>query len=331
MTGKWLAVAGTALLAGVLAGAVSLWWQRRAGTERPESAAAGPPQVSELRLEGVVGSRNVVTIPPPIPGILEMVTVDVGSEVYQGMLLAQIHNSEVEADLQAAREELRDAEDEVSSLERSRAAARLEASRADAELARARSALEEARKAAERQALLYREGATPRRVYQQAQKDLEARRKEYDAAMVLAKDAAGDVETIDRKLEAARRRVEQIRTEMEAIQQDLEACQVLSPVDGIVTGMAARQGEEVSAGMEALFQIAVDLSRLIVTLHPTPDQMRLLTPGQRALVYVAEMGGEALEGQVTEMSVGRAVVEFANPSPDVRPGLTAQVVVQTGS
>jgi len=93
--------------------------------------------------------------------------------------------------------------------------------------------------------------------------------------------------------------------------------------------MAARQGEEVSAGMEALFQIAVDLSRLVVTLHPTPAEMRLLTPGQPALVYVAEMGGEALAGQVTEMSVGKAVVEFANPSPDVRPGLTAQVLIRT--
>lgn len=29
------------------------------------------------------------------------------------------------------------------------------------------------------------------------------------------------------------------------------------------------------------------------------------------------------------MSIGKAVVEFANPSPDVRPGLTAQVVIQT--
>ncbi len=260
-----------------------------------------------------------------------MVMVDIGSEVYQGMLLAQIYNSEVEADLRAAREELRDAEDDVGSLERLRAAARLEASRADAELARARSALEEARKKAQRQALLYREGATPRQVYQRAQEELEARRKEYDAAMVLAKDAADDVEQIEKRLSAARRRIEQIRADLEAIQQDLEACQVVSPVDGIVTGMAARQGEEVSAGMEALFQIAVDLSRLIVTLHPQPDQMKLLTPGQRALVYVAEMGGEPLEGQLTEMSVGRAVVEFTNPSPDVRPGLTAQVVVQTGT
>ena len=327
MAGKWFAIAGAALLAGVLAGAVSLWWGQRGETAPAEPAATPPP--AEVRLEGVIGSRNVVTIPPPIPGILEMVMVEIGSEVYQGMLLAQIYNSEVEADLKAAREELRDAEDEVSSLERLRAAARLEASRAEADLARARTVFETARKAAARQAMLYREGATPRRIYEQAQAELETRRKEYDAALAIAQEAASDVEQIEKRIEAARRRVDRIRADMEAIQQDLEACQVVSPVDGVVTGMAARQGEEISAGMEALFQIAVDLSRLTVTLEPTPSEMKLLTPGQRALVYVAEMGGQPLEGRLTEMSIGKAVVDFANPSPDIRPGLTAQVVIQT--
>ena len=329
MRAKWLLLAVGALLAGVLAGALSLWWQQRRAADLAGAAEAdAPPPVTQLQLEGIVGARNVLSIPPPIPGTLEMVMVDVGTEVYEGMLLAQIANTTIESEMQLVQEELAEAETEANELDSLVISARLEASRAAADLSRAQTEYEDTRKNAERQRMLYREGATPKQVYDKAQAELTRKTKEFEAVREAANAAEESAEQAQKRLDSAKRIVDNINRELEEVNSDVEASQVVSPVNGVITGMAARQGEEVHLGMEAMFQVAVDLSRLTVTLEPTPQQMALLQPGQPVLVYVAELAGQPLEGSLTEMSVGRAVVDFANPSPAIRPGLTAQVAVR---
>lgn len=328
MRGQWVLMGAVALLAGALAGSLSYWWRQRPATREEGPPAATAPPTAELRLEGVIGARNVVSVPPPIPGTLEMVLVDVGVEVHEGMLLAQIHNTAIESELALAKAELADAESAANQAESALMSARLEASRAAADLARAREDFEAARRNAERQQLLYRKGATPRQVYDKYDAEFRARRQEHDTIAAASKLVSDKVAEAERGLDEARRNVERIQREIEEINKDLAASQVISPVNGVLTAMAARQGEEVQLGMEALFQIATDLSQLTVNLDPSPAEMEYLKPGQSVLVYVAEMGGEPIEGSITQMSVGRAVVEFSSPNPAIRPGLTAQVVVR---
>ena len=330
MNWKWLLAGAAALLAGVSIGALSLLRQQHQQQASFEQAASQPPPVPEVSLQGVVGARDVVSLPAPIEGVLVAVMVNVGDEVYEGMLLAQIDNTSLNLDIQLAREELAKAETKANDLESETIAARLEASRAEADLSRARDELEQARTSLDRQSLLYREGATPRQVYDKVQREYEKTLKGFDTVLAVARTAAARSKSAQRSLDLARKRVDEINQEIEAVNRDMEATEVLSPVAGIITGMAARQGEEVNPDIENLFQIAVDLTRMYVVLEPDPARMELLHPGQRVRINVAELPDRTLEGTVTDMRVGRVEVDFTSPTPRIRPGLTARVTVPAG-
>jgi multidrug resistance efflux pump len=164
-------------------------------------------------------------------------------------------------------------------------------------------------------------------VYQEAESHLGNVQKEYEAVEAETRQTVNRMDATETDLDAARRRVDQLNRSIEEVNSEIEAAQIVSPVDGIVTGMAARQGEVIHPEMDTLMQIATDLSRMQVILEPSPAQMAAMYPGQSVRVFVAELPGEALEGTITEMTIGRTIVEFLNPSPRVRPGLTAQVLV----
>ena len=53
-------------------------------------------------------------------------------------------------------------------------------------------------------------------------------------------------------------------------------------------------------------------------LHRTTD----------ALIQIAEVPGRGIPGKVREVRNGQVIVEFVNPSPVIKPGLTAQVVIK---
>ena len=70
-----------------------------------------------VRIQGVLSTPNVVSIPAPIEGILDTVTIDVGVEVYENQLLAQVMNTEIEIELQMLAEERGAAQDAVNEME----------------------------------------------------------------------------------------------------------------------------------------------------------------------------------------------------------------------
>jgi len=326
MNWKWLLAGVLAILIGVGVGVVSRFRQQA----REEAVQAGEPAAApatQISLPGVLAARNTVSVPAPIEGILEVVMVTVGEEVYPNMLLASIDNTALNLELQMAEEELREAQDEVNGRESGLIAARLEASRADADLGRSRSAYEEAQRAEQRQRTLYREGATPRQVFQKAEAELAGARKDLETIQAVARQANGKVSAAEAAVETARKEAAAVEAHIEALNLDMEATQILCPVQGVITGMAARQGGEVHPDLEALFQIAVDLSEMYVVLEPNPAEMERIRPGQTAYINVAELPDQALEGTVSEMRVGEVVVAFQNPTPEVRPGLTAQVTI----
>lgn len=330
MNWKWVPAGAAALLVGVSVGALSLLRRQH---ERPaviEQAAKRPARATEVSLQGVIGARDVVSLPAPIEGVMAAVMVNVGDEVYQGMMLAQIDNTSLNLDIQLAQEERGKAETKANERESEAIAVRLEASRAAADLSRVRDELAQARKALDRQSLLYREGATPRQVYEKVRREYEQTLKDFETVQAVARVAAGRAESSRRAVDLARKRVDEINREIEAINRDRKATEVLSPVAGIVTGMAAHQGEEVNPGIENLFQIAVNLTKMYVVLEPNPAQMKLLHPGQRVRINVAELPEQTLEGTVTDLRVGRVEIDFTSPSPRIRPGLTAQVTVPAG-
>ena len=332
MRGKWLLISAVAILLGVGAGALSVLL--RTTEESPtagspeDPAAAATATVEEISLSGLIRAQNVVGVAAPIEGTLENLTVGIGEEVFANQLLAQIKNTSIEADVEATREELQRADARVSNLESLFAASRLEASRAGADLSRARNEYLSAERAALRQQMLYREGATPRLVYEEVQAEFKVKQEHYETLSEVADRANERVSSVLKELEAARRLVIEANEEFDIAGLLLLATEVVSPVDGILTGMSAKEGDEVHPEIGDLFQIAVDLMRLEVVLEPEPPALERIFPGQPALVYLAEVPGDRLPAAVKEVKDGLAVVEFVSPTPAVMPGLTAQVTIR---
>lgn len=329
MRGKWLLISGAVILVAVAVGALSLL--RREPVEPVAPATLSQPPVaftgSEVSLHGRIRAQQVVPVAVPVEGTIEAFFVEVGQEVYEGELLAQIRNTQIAAERDAATVELERARSRVDSLESRVIEVRLEASRARVDASRARDELERAEKVFLRQQLLHSEGATPRLTYEKSRKEFDAAKTEYlnlDELARLAEDRATDQL---RNLDEARKALAERNREYEQIGDLLAAAQVYSPVDGLVVARRGQPGEVVRPEIEDLFQIAVNLALLEVVVEPEPPVLERIRPGQEAVVQVAETL-EAIQGKVKEVRGNEVIVEFTSPSPAVTPGLTAQVRIK---
>jgi multidrug resistance efflux pump len=326
MKGKWLLAAGIAVLIGIGAGAISWYRTQQQPAVKPAAATdTAPAPGSEVSLAGKIEALNVVPVPAPVDGTLEIWHVDIGEEVYEGQLLASIKNTQLESARDKAAAELETVQTRINNMEGELSAARLEASRAAAEGARAKGEYERQNKLFQRQQLLYREGATPRLVFEKTQREFESATAEYDTARAVLEQAEERVRSLVRDLDAIRKTLEDKREELENTAAELAGAEVHAPVDGIVNARRVEQGTAVTRDMQDLVQLATDLGALQVVVEPPPSVVSRLRPGQEAIVQVAEAANEALPGSIKEINEGRVVVTFASPNPAVRPGLTAQV------
>jgi HlyD family secretion protein len=329
MKGKWLLFSGIAILAAILAGALSLVQHESPPSHVARSQTPPPvPQIREVSVPGIIQAQQVVPVPVPVRGTIQSFLAEVGQEVYQGELLAEIKSTELEAERQAASSELERARLRVNSLESRLLEARLNAARARADASRAREELARAEGVYSRQQYLYEQGATPRLTYEQSQKDLDLAKEEFSARDQLAKHSEDRVAEQMRELDEARRVFSDKNGDYEAVGQRLAAAQVLSPVDGLVVSRRGQPGQAVGMEINDLFLIATNLSLLEVVVEPAPDILDRIRPGQEAMIQIAEVPGRGIPGTVAQIQGNRVLVEFIRPSPAVRPGSTAQVRIK---
>jgi multidrug resistance efflux pump len=327
MRGKWLLVAGTTILLAIAAGAWSVY--RQGAPRKPAPRVAAVPKLpvyqgSDVSLTGKIEPRKIVPVAAPMDGIVDAVFAEAGQEVVQGQLLARVKSGRLDAILEDANGQAEHAQTRLSDIEASIIAARLESSRANADLARARSDFERADKVYQRQSLLMKEGATPRLVFEKAQRDYETAKQNFENKSALAQQSDGRLESLTKEREAARRVLNEKNLLLDQAKADVSSGDVASPVDGVVIARHAQPGEEVSPTMTDFFEIAVDLGSLAVTLDPPPPVLARIHPGQQVVVHVAEYP-EDLPGSVREIRGTQVIVDFNSPSQAIKPGLTANV------
>ena len=329
MRGKWLLLSATLILIAVAVGALSLL-RRQSGPAPPQkTAAAAPPAFAgtEASFRGRIQARKIVNVPVPVDGAVESFLADVGQSVYEGQLLAQIANTALESERDAALTELQRAQARVSSLESRLIAARLDASRARADASRARNDADKSEKTYLRQQLLFREGAAARVSFEKSQQQFENDKTEFEHLDEMARLSEQNVDAQIRELDEAKRSQSEKSRQYEEVGDAIASAQVVSPVDGLIVGRRGQAGQDVTIEMEDLFQIAVDLSELDAVLEPEPQVLERIRPGQEAVVQVAELLS-SIPGKVREIKESRVFVEFTSPDPAVKPGMTAQVRIK---
>jgi len=330
MRGKWFLISLAILLAAAAAGAFFVWkhqsaLQKASAAKQAQAVEALPGAVT---LSGEIQAQHVTLVGAPVEGTVEEFLVEVGDEVFEGQLLARISNTGLEAAHEKAKVEADRASARLDRLEAELSNARLEASRAAADRIRARAELDRTRRVRERQKLLYGEGATPRLTFERAEREFTAAEANSKTSDEVSKAADERVASIIKEMDGARRIREDKDRQLEDAQAHLEAEQVYSPVDGIVVGRRGLAGDAVKPDVKDLFQIAVDLGLLSVTVSPEPNVTAALRPGMPATIQIGELGGEALSGAVASIAGDKVTIEFTSPTPLVKPGMTASVRIE---
>ena len=326
MRGKWIPVSVGFVLFGLAVGVV-VWRGRRHLVAPPAAATAAAIAVArhEITLQGKIRPRHVTAVGASVPGFIEAFLVEPGQDVYQGQVLARIGAQGLESAREVAQAALDGAQEQVSRTDAAVTAARLELSRSEADAERSRLALERAERASARQQTLFREGATPRLVYQKALQEYEAALKDNELIDATVRTGREHIQSGIDEAGAARKIVADKTRLLEEAQGNLSAAEVHSPVDGYVVSRKGEVGGSAGEPGDQLFQIATDLYAMEVVLQPKGELLQRIVPGQPALVLVLDLQNAAMAGVVREIKDDQVIVEFDSTLPAIKPGMQADV------
>jgi HlyD family secretion protein len=261
-------VAASALLMGVGACALSMSAAPNRGLSlTPSAHAQGLIRnlIARLRGEtlpdGIVKSNGrieatQVDVSSKYPGRLAEVTVEEGSSVTQGQVIARISSPEYEAQLRAAKADVQKANDALAA--------------AEAEIASRQSALEFAKSDFERGQELMKTGFITKQVFEQ-------RKRNYDSAVAAVKSFTS-------QRDQALSHIANAEAEVDRIQSIIDDLTLVSPRLGRVQYQLARAGEVVAAG--APIVTILDLTDVYMTIFlPAADAGRL-TVGDEARIIL---------------------------------------------
>jgi multidrug resistance efflux pump len=325
-----MALGAVVILAAIGAGAFSVLWREHA---KPQAKAVAVPKVDavlgpDLSLEGKVYALRIVAVPAPVQGKVDVFHAEIGQEIFEGQMLAQISSQSLAGAEEHALLLAERAKNRLNDIEAALIAGRLEASRARASASRLKSEYDRSEKAYQRQKMLLAAGATPRLAYEKAEKEYQTNQAESASADTLAEQSESRIQALLKEEDAAKKTVEETTVDLEHAKADLASAEVHAPVDGIIVGRRGSAGDDVDRSMTDLFQIATDLTHLAVIVEPPPSALARIRPGQSAVITIAEARNEHISAEVKKVENGQVTVEFQSPDPAVKPGLTAQVRIK---
>ncbi|HXA67658.1 MAG TPA: efflux RND transporter periplasmic adaptor subunit [Bryobacteraceae bacterium] len=333
MNRKWLLAGAAIVLSAVAVAAFFLTRSKppaastHPATPPTAAASAPPPAAVEIIVSGQVQAANVVNVPAPVDGTIDELMADVGDVVIEGKLLARIKNPKLASAETTAQSEAERQRNRISGLESALISARLDVSRTEADQTRIKQELEKAEKEYQRQESMFRQGITPRVIYERAQQEYNAYKADSERLADVAKDAGNRVSSLTDELQTARADLDQKKGAVDKAHAESGSGEVRSPAEGIVVVRCCQVGESVTAASSNLFQIAGDLTQLQVAASPDSATIEKIHPGQMAAIEIPAVSA-TIEGKVREVKPGQVIVEFIRPNQSVRPGMTARVKIK---
>jgi HlyD family secretion protein len=320
------------------------------------------PQGNSIPLIGVVDGNEVV-VSPQITGRIINLTVDEGSAVKKGDLIAELDPAELNATLAAAKAnvislqaQVNEANHNYSWMDTQTGASVTEAqarvSSAEAQLAPARAQLERDQDDLKRMQQLFGKGEVSAQDRDHAEAAVKISKANVAALeqAVKAEAAAQNVAQANRKQVDARKsainttiaQLEQARASAAQVSAQLGYTKIDAPIDGIVSVRVAKQGEVVAQGSPIV--VIVDVDHLWVHADVEETYIDSISFGQK--LHVKLPSGEVIEGSVyfkgvendfaTQRDVSRTKrdiktfsIKVAIPNPGRRlfTGMTATVLL----
>jgi multidrug resistance efflux pump len=264
---------------------------------------------------------QVIQITPRVSGPLVKLPVKDNQFVKAGDLLFKIDPRTFEADLEQARAELDNTRDQIEALARQVEAAQANVEAADATIKQAQAAIkgyagrvEETLKEYKRQQTLDRQGATSKRMVEEAKADwvaavnqranaeaqllqMRASLSEAEANLAKAKADLGAPGEQNAQLRLAEAKVRSAKLNLEFTQQK-------APVAGYVTNLNLRLGSQAVANQPIM--ALVDVNSYWVTGFFRENYIEDIRKGDRAIVTLMTYPDKPLEGRVDSLGWGIA-------------------------
>ncbi len=304
-----------------IAGACAGWWHYSARLQTaPPSYATAP--VTRGDLTGTIGAtgtiepEEVVDVGAQVAGQVisfgcdaDGKTVDYGSMVSAGTVLARLDDEVCQADLAQANAQLQQAEAQVTSATANLAVL-------DAKLTQARADWERAQKIGPSDAL----AATT-----------------YDNYKAVCATAKASADAGSAAILQAKAQVAVAEASVNRAKRNLGLCVIKSPVDGVIIDRRVNIGQTVNGSMNAasLFLIAKDLKRMEIWVAVNEADIGALKPGQPVTFQVDAFPGEPFKGEVGKVRLNATMTQNVvtytvevvtdNSSGRLLPYLTANV------
>lgn len=145
------------------------------------------------------------------------------------------------------------------------------------------------------------------------------------------------------KLQAADALIAQAKAQLQNDQENLRRAVVVSPINGVVLNRKVEPGQTVVAAMQTpiLFTLAENLTKMKAIVSVDEADIGEVKENQKVLFSVDAYPNKEFEGRLTQLRLNsailngvvtyEAVVEIDNSNLLLRPGMTANVSIITGS
>jgi HlyD family secretion protein len=306
------------ILGGIVAGV--LVWRGSGSKAADGSLRMAPVQrgdlVATISATGTVEPEEVVDVGAQVAGLIRSFgtdrngkTIDYGSQVEAGTVLARIDDSLYLADLAQAKAGLAEAKANVESAEANLGQLRAKLSQADRDWKRAQT-------------------LGPSDALAQSA---------YDAYKAAWETALSNLAVGEAAIAQAKAAEMQAQATLERAQRNLGYCTIISPVRGVVIDRRVNIGQTVVASLNApsLFLLAKDLRRIEVWVAVNEADIGSIHPGEPVTFTVDARPGETFTGKVRKVRLNASmtqnvvtytvVVATDNSSGKLLPYLTANV------
>jgi len=275
-------------------------------------------------------------------GKITDVIVKEGEHVKKGDVLLRIESIQPAADVDAQRASIRSAQSGVKSAEANNVST-------EADIKSRAADLEHAKLDWGRGQELFKEGLIPRQ-------DYDTRKAAYDSAVATLASAQARAEQAHAQLDQAHSGLSQSQAMLNRLRDVLRKTTYTSPIDGVVTYIAVRVGENVVPGIQnatgSYLMTISDMS--VVTSEVMVDETDIASVklGETADVTIDAVAGKHVKGKVTEVGTQavlrssglastqsttgnqeakdfKVVVTLENPPDGLRPGLSSTAKITT--
>jgi HlyD family secretion protein len=299
--------------------------------------------LSVVTASGEIRPKNYTNVLGEGIGKITDIVVKEGDYVKKGDVLLHLENIQPGADVQA----------QVASIDAAESGMKAAGSNYDMAVATAaqrQSDLTKAQLDWQRGQQLYKEQLI-------SKQDYDAAKATYDSAVAAATSAQAQVDQARASREQARSNLEQNRAVLRHTQDILRKTTYTAPIDGIISYIAVRVGENVVPGIQGTAGSSIltisDMSVVTTEVKVDETDITSIKNGQPADVTIDAIPGTIFKGHVTEVgelailrTSGQAsmtettantqeardfkvVITLDNPPSSVRPGLSSTAKIQT--